>query len=283
MSRPLSPGVAFGCSELLVAVSRNVLTPGGVLSLSLGSAPPRDVLDATVALRWIETNPEGQLSATPRGMRALAEPDGRRRLRLLVFDHVEAENPPWLHLAPSGRRDTLMHAPAGVRQVLVEAGLAYGDDDETVSFWDGLSARARGARDATLSGIGRRGERLTVEREAARTGQPPKWIALDSASDGYDVLSRISADDPRWLTIEVKASERPVSRAEFHLTRNEWDMAGEALNHAFHLWDLSGPEPLLAVISVEHISEHVPTDSGDGCWESVGIPFRAFSALFTAA
>lgn len=283
MSRPLSPGVAFGCSELLGAVTRNALTPSGVLSLSLGSAPPKDVLDTTIALRWIEITPEGLLAPTPRGERAMAEPDGRRRLRLLVLDHVEADNPPWLHLAPAGRRETLLHAPAGVRQVFVEAGLAYGEDEETVAFWDGLAARARGSRDISLSEIGRRGERLTIERETVRTGHPPKWIALESASDGYDVLSRMSADDPRRLTIEVKATERPVSRATFHLTRNEWETASEALNHAFYLWNLSGPQPLLAVLSVDQVSSHVPANSGEGTWESVSIPFGAFSAFFANA
>jgi hypothetical protein len=239
------------------------------------------VLDATFALRWIEVSPEGLLQTTARGERAMAEPDGRRRLRLLVLDHVEAENPSWLHLAPAGRRETLLHAPTGVRQVLVEAGLAYGEDEEIVAFWDGLAARARGSRDASLLEIGRRGERLTIERETTRTGQLPKWIALDSSFDGYDVLSRVSSADPRRLTIEVKTSERPFSYAAFHLTHNEWDIAQESLNHVFHLWDVSGPLPMLAVLSVDQVSNHIPANSGDGYWESVSIPFRAFTALFS--
>lgn len=280
MIRPLSPGVAFGCTELIGVASRNSLTPGGVLSLSLGSASPKDVLDATFALRWIEVTPEGLLRPTMRGARVMEESDDRHKLRLLVLDHVEAENPSWLHLAPAGRRETLLHAPPGVRQVIVEAGLAYGEDEATVAFWDGLAARARGSRDASLSEIGRRGERLTVEYETSRLGQPPKWIALDSSSEGYDVLSRVSSSDMRRLTIEVKASERPLSCAAFHLTRNEWEIAQESLNHAFHLWNMSGSQPLLAVISVTQLSSHIPVNTGDGSWESVLIPFRAFSASF---
>ncbi len=280
MSRSLSPGIAFGCSDLLAAACRNTLTPSAVLSLSLGSARPVDVLNAAMSLRWLELTPEGILAATPRGERALAESDARRRLRLLVLDHVEVENPTWLHLAPAGRRETLLHAPPGVRQILVEAGLAYGDDEDTVAFWDGLASRARGFRDTSLSEIGRRGERLTVERETARTGRSPKWIALDSSSDGYDVLSTVSAVDAQRLTIEVKTSEQPLSGAVFHLTRNEWETASESLNHAFHLWDLSGRCPRLAVLAVPEAASHIPADSGDGSWESVAIPFRAFAGRF---
>ncbi len=280
MRRPISPGIAFGCSDLLAAVRRNSLTPSTALSLSLGSAQSRDVLDAAMSLRWLEVTPEGLLAATPKGERILAEGDPRRQLRLLVLDHVEAENPSWLHLTPAGRRETLLHAPPGVRQVLVEAGLAYGDDEDIVAFWDGLAARARGARDAVLSEIGRRGERLTVEREATRTGRTPRWIALDSSSDGYDVLSTVSTADARRLTIEVKASEQGISRATFHLTRNEWETAGESMQHAFHLWDISCGRPRLAVLTLADAVSHVPVDSGDGCWESVAVPFSAFAELF---
>lgn len=233
-----------------------------------------------MSLRWLDVTPDGLLAATPLGERVLAEGDPRRQLRLLVLDHVQAENPSWLHLAPAGRRDTLLHAPPGVRQVLVEAGLAYGDEEDVVAFWDSLAARARGARDAVLSEIGRQGERLTIERETTRTGRAPKWIALDSSSDGYDVLSTVSTADARRLTIEVKASERGISRATFHLTRNEWEMAGESLHHAFHLWDISGGRPKLAVITVAGAASHVPVDSGGGSWESVSVPFSAFAELF---
>lgn len=257
-----------------------MLTPSAVVSLSLGSVRSVDVLSAAMSLRWLELTPQGHLAPTSRGQRVLVESDARRRLRLLVLDHVEAENPAWLHLAPAGRRETLLNAPAGVRQILVEAGLAYGDSDDTVAFWDGLATRARGFRDASLSAIGRRGERLTVEREIARTGRSPKWIALDSSSDGYDVLSTVSKEDARRLTIEVKTSEQQPSAAIFHLTRNEWETAIDSLNHAFHLWDLSGSHPRLAVLTVTEAALHVPADSGFGAWEAVAIPFRAFAQYF---
>jgi Domain of unknown function (DUF3883) len=280
VTRPLSPGVAFGCTELLRAVSRNKITPAGVLSLALSSISAEDILGASLALRWLEVAVDGFLTLTAGGERALAVDDDRFRLRLLVLDHVETERPPWLYLASAGRRETLLQAPAGIRQVLVEAGLAYGDDDDAVAFWDGLAARARGTRDISLTETGRRGERLTIARERERTGRPQKWIALDSSSDGYDVLSQLSSEDRRRLTIEVKASERSLSYANFHLTRNEWDRAQDFLHHEFHLWDLSAAEPCLAIVSVLQMADHVSLDNGEGIWESVAIPFRAFAAHF---
>lgn len=282
MTRPISPGVAFGCIELLGAASRNALTPAGVLSLALGTVPPRDVLEAAIALRWLELSTEGLLTPTVRGGRALACADDRLRMRSLVLDHIDAENPPWLQLASYGRRDLLLQAPPGIRQVLVEAGLAYGDDADTVQFWDVLAARARGMRNAVLTEIGRRGERLTIAREQGRIGKSPKWIALDSNAEGYDVLSQISPTDSRRLSIEVKTSTQARLSGAFYISRNEWDFAGEALHHAFHLWDLSRTPPHLAVLSVDQIADHIPSDSGEGNWESAMIPFRVFGPLFSA-
>lgn len=282
MTRPISPGVAFGCIELLGAASRNALTPGGVISLALGTVPSQDVLETAIALRWLEISTEGLLIPTIRGERALACADDRLRMRSLVLDHIDAENPPWLQLASYGRRDLLLQAPPGIRQVLVEAGLAYGDDANTVQFWDVLAARARGMRNATLTEIGRRGERLTIASERERIGKSPRWIALDSNAEGYDVLSQLSPSDSRRLSIEVKATTQPGLSGTFHISRNEWDFAGEALHHAFHLWDISKEPPRLAVLSVEQVANHVPYDRGDGSWQSAMIPFHVFSPLFAA-
>lgn len=241
--RPLSPGVVFGCVELLGVVSRNSLTPGGVLSLSLGSVSPRDILDAAVDLRWLVVSGNGLLEIAPRGKSALSVPDDQMRLRQLILDYIDVQNPPWLQLASAGRRELLLQAPSGTRQVQVEAGLAYGGDPDTASFWDTLAARARGMRSALLTETGRVGERLSIAHEKARTGREPRWIALDSNVDGYDVLSHVSSEDQRRLTIEVKASTQAHLSGVFHLTRNEWSLAEESVNqesvnHVFHLWNL---------------------------------------------
>lgn len=280
--QPLSPGIAFGCIELLGVVKRNQLTPGGVHSLSLGSVSSSAIYRACLDLSWIEVQPDGLLSVTVRGERAAEATSPQSGLRTMLVDFIDVEQPPWLQLVPYGRRETLLQAPPGVRQVFVEAGLAYGDDDETVRFWDALAARARGLRDGVLTEIGRRGERLTLQYERTRTGAEPKWIALESASDGYDVLSRVAMSDTRRLTIEVKASERGTDFASFHLTRNEWETALASLCHRFHLWALTAPDPLLAVLTVEQMAMHVPADSGSGLWETLKVPFSAFRESFFA-
>lgn len=280
MTRPLSPGIAFGCISLLGAVSRNILTPAAAASLALSSVASQDVLDACLRLRWVEISSEGVLALTARGARAFAADSERQKLRFLVFDHVDAENPPWLQLASAGRREMLSQAPSGIRQVFVEAGLAYGDDEDVIAFWDNLAARARGLRSAVLTEIGRRGERLTIAHEFRRTGVRPKWVALESTFDGYDVLSQLSFDDRRRLTIEVKASEQPINRAFFHISRNEWDTAEECLHHEFHLWDLSATTPRIAILPVLELAKHIPSDGGEGTWKETAVPFGAFSSHF---
>ena len=164
--------------------------------------------------------------------------------------------------------------------MFVEAGLAYGDDDETVGFWDALAARARGLRDGILTEIGRRGERMTLRYEEARTGVEPKWIALESSSDGYDVLSRVSMSDNRRMTIEVKTSERGIDFASFHLTRNEWDTALASMAHQFHIWSIASSGTQLAALTIDQMKAHVPDDAGIGRWEMLKVPYSAFRASF---
>lgn len=281
-ARPLSPSVAFGCVELLRVISRNAVTESGALSLALGPIPAQDILAAAIELSWVSQSPgSGLLIPTFKGVRALAASDDRVRLHMLILDHIDAENPAWVQLAATGRREVLLQAPKGLGQVFVDAGLAYGDDQSTVSFWDALAARARGIRNAVLTETGRMGERFTLAHEKQRTGCEPVWVALDSNADGYDVLSRVSNEDQRRLTIEVKASSQTSLSGYFHLTRNEWNLAVGSLNHAFHLWDVSRAPPHLAVLNVDEIAKHVPIDEGNGVWESARIPFFSFVSSFT--
>lgn len=278
--QPLSPGIAFGCIELLGVVKRNQLTPGGVHSLSLGSVSSSTIFRACLDLSWLEVQPNGLLAITARGERAAAAASPQAGLRAMLIDFIEVEQPPWLQLVPYGRRETLLQAPPSIRQVFVEAGLAYGDDENTVRFWDGLAARARGLRDGVLTEIGRRGERLTLQYELNRTEMEPKWIALESASDGYDVLSHVDKSDSRRMTIEVKTSERGTEFASFYLTRNEWVTALGSMAHRFHLWALTPSRSELAVLTVEQVGAHVPDNAGAGVWETISIPFSAFKEAF---
>ena len=94
------------------------------------------------------------------------------------------------------------------------------------------------------------------------------------------MLSRVSADDSRRLTIEVKASRQSRLSGAFHVTRNEWNLAEAALNHTFHLWDTGGEIPRLAVLSVDQVAAHIPADRGEGGWESAVIPYNEFASEF---
>lgn len=132
-----------------------------------------------------------------------------------------------------------------------------------------------------LTGIGRAGERLTIAHERERTGHEPKWISVESNEDGYDVLSVAGRSDARLLSIEVKATTVGTG-GSFHLTANEWDRAVFNDIHAFHLWDISRPVPSLAVLAKTEVAPHVPDNRGNGAWESVEIPFGAFSGMFLA-
>ena len=170
-------------------------------------------------------------------------------------------------------------APGAIRQIIDECGLTTGFDEETVAFWDLLAAMARGQRDDALTRIGREGERLSLSHEETRTGVKPKWVAVDSGSKGYDVLSVASREDLSKCTIEVKASRQGLG-GKIHLTRNEWDVAVRGKYHLFHLWDLTTAPPRLAVIKPEQMCQHIPLNSGSGEWESVEVPMNTFDANF---
>lgn len=278
---PFSPGVAQGCFELLGIASCSSLSIGQIVaSFSHFSAIRSSEIAAFAqGTGWIRSSEDGTAALTPEGARLLSLAGYEPMLRQALLDHIEAAKPPWVQCAAYGRSRVMSFVGSGVAQIMVEAGLANGFEDEVVAFWDELATRARGLRDASLSRIGLEGERLTISHEEARTGRKPKWVAVNSNSDGYDVLSIVGDGDSRSLSIEVKTSTQGQAGA-FHLSRNEWEMAQERMAHLFHLWDVKSAPPKLAKVSVEEMSGHVPIDSGSGTWESVAIPFAAFAPRF---
>jgi hypothetical protein len=163
-------------------------------------------------------------------------------LRQAILDYIEVEKPAWLQSVTYGRKRVLKFVGLQLEQVFSEAGLVDGIDADVISFWDVLAAAARGQKHDQASAIGRRGERLSFEFEARRTGTRPIWISIDNNADGYDVLSVVDREDPRKLSIEVKTSTMGLS-GSMHITRNEWDRAMEVENHRFHLWSLRDGDP----------------------------------------
>lgn len=279
----LSPGVTARCFDVLRIAHENPLP-----FERLRHEMPRDsrynndaLLKLSQDLGWIRVNDAGLAVLAPAGARLLAlDPIGPARLRRALLDYVEAERPPWTKLALDGRTRTLQFAPVGFAQLMSEAYLAEGYDDEVVEFWDRLATIARGQTDIHLSEIGRRGERLTLAYEKRRTGVDPVWRSIESNADGYDVLSVVSREDLGQKQIEVKTSTSGMS-GSLHLTRNEWDMTETMVHHEFHLWNIqSANAPKLAIVHRASMAEHVPDDKGRGVWKEVEIPFAEFAGLF---
>jgi hypothetical protein len=278
----LSPGLAQSALDLLRLLQRRPLTAPELLAglKRVGGMPSADALSLSQSLNWLEVDQTGVLRATPSGERVCCLSDYGLALRQVVLDYADIIAPDWLQNASYGRSRVLAFSGPEVAQVLVEAGVATGVSDDVVAFWDALSSLARGQRDDRMLAIGRRGERLTLSHEKARTGSLPRWVALDSNQDGYDVLSVRDRDDPAHLTIEVKTSTGGGAGG-LHLTRNEWDQALDSPVHAFHLWHLKvASAARLAIVTVEEMAKHVPTDAGAGVWREVHVPFAAFSDFF---
>lgn len=278
----ISPGSAQAAFELLRLIGVQGLTGPAVIEglHRIGGIAAAQVLDLTQGLNWIALADDGLLTVSPSGTRLLSLAGYEAMLTQVLLDHAELVSPPWLQNATSGRARVLAFADVGVRQMIVEAGLAEGADERVVTFWDAMAALARGRRDDRLLAIGRQGERLSIAHETGRTGAAPRWVAIDSNEDGFDILSVRSPGDRTPLAIEVKASTLGV-RGGAHVTRGEWDTALAGMAHAFHLWDLrSASGPRLAVVAAADLDPHVPSDRGDGRWETTFVPFAPFADRF---
>lgn len=278
----LSPGLAQGCFDLLDIASRNTLTFQEIHTsfAYFGSIATTKVVETTQGLGWIHANDDGTVGVTPSGSKLLSIAGYEPMLRHALLDYIDIVLPPWVQNASFGRARVLAFAGSEIAQVFFEAGLAHGTDEGVVAFWDELAARARGQKSGRLTAIGRDGERLSLAYEENRTGHKPEWVAIENNADGYDILSVVESGNLRQLSIEVKTSTLGLA-GSFHLTRNEWDRALEGANHIFHLWDArANAMPRLAVVEPQEMQNHVPTDLGSGIWESVVIPFAAFSPRF---
>ncbi|MBK7001449.1 MAG: DUF3883 domain-containing protein [Rhodoferax sp.] len=280
----LSPGIAGGCFDLIRMASQHPVTFAQMRAEfpRIGGIDIGRLSEIAQTLGWLRANDSGIAVLTPRGANLVEIGCTHLRLRQAILDYVEVIRPPWIKNAIDGRLKTVNYAPTEISQSLVEAELAVGYDDEIVAFWDRLAAIARGLRNASLSEIGREGEKLTIAHELHRTSMQPKWVSIESNSTGYDVLSVVSSTDTRHLPIEVKASTAGM-RGAFYLTRNEWDESELMPLHQFHLWDLSSrTNPNFAIVPRKEVEKHVPADSGKGKWKEVEISFGIFASFFAS-
>jgi hypothetical protein len=281
--RPLTPSLALGCLELLGVIARNAPAAHELYGLRILQVSFEDLWELSQFVGWVEQGESSPLRLTPAGAVVASGGDARGSLRALLSAYVANAKPTWAQVAGAGRRELLMQAPVGIRQLFVESGMAYGYEEDVVAWWDQLATDARRVRDDAMTEIGRKGERLSFQYELVRTTHEPKWIGIESNLEGYDILSRVSSDDPKRLTIEVKTSQQPIEAAFFFLSRNEWEHAQDALNHAFHLWVLNGDRPLLAVLEVADVATHLPLDAGTGKWQNAKVPFKSFGGSFMTA
>lgn len=284
MTLALSPGLAQAGIALLDLLQRRPLSATDLLAglPKVGGMSSASALSLAEALAWLDTNETGQLQASAAGLQVNGADGYESALRCILLHYVDTQNPDWLQNATYGRSRVLNFCPVGIHQVFVEAGLAGALEQDVVDFWDWLAAIARGLQKDHLVAIGREGERLTMTHEEARTGAQPRWVAVDSNQDGYDVLSINGPDDRAFLSIEVKASRAGLS-GFLHLTRHEWETALDRPSHLFHLWDLSCAPPKLATVEMAAMAAHIPIDAGAGGWESVEVPFIVFESLFGPA
>lgn len=278
----LTPGAAYACIDFLAEVSEQSLSISELKNLRFPSASTQIVLDNVGALGWILEEPNGRVSIAQRGQECLGLDRATEKLRFLLADYFLFRRDPWLQLARRGRIHVLLQAPAEITQLLHEAELAEGEQDDVVRFWDDLAERIRGETDSNRSKIGRIGEKLSMAYETKRTGKKPRWVALDSDEFGYDLLSQASEDDFAPTKIECKCSERALNEASLYLTRHEWETADSSKRYYFHIWNTALHNPRLAILSIEDLRPHVPENKSSGSWETAQVPFIAFEPLFVS-
>ena len=166
----------------------------------------------------------------------------------------------------------------------MEAGLIDSQDEGVIDWWDRLAGEERAKSDANLGDIGRKGERLTLQYEEQRTGVKPAWRSIESNLSGYDILSQRSAEEKEKLLIEVKTSTQTIENACAIISRHEWDVATMKNNlerYLFYFWAISSGVNSLAILSVDEIRSHIPSDNEAGKWENASIPFSIFIDRFS--
>ncbi len=230
------------------------------------------ILEVSFKCGWSKLTQFGEIELTQRGAE-LSQMDYRSALVHQLEDMILSFNPVWASVILRGRTEAKNFLPPDAHQCFKESGLFEKLNDNIVMIWDRLAMAYRSYTNKKLLEIGREGERLSILHERDRTGSEPIWQALESNNSGFDLLSIVSRGNTKRLKIEVKSTSSDANYAKFHLSRNEWQTAVNSEHYVFHLWSLNGETPLLKCISVSDVMKHMPTNQGNGRWESVEIPF----------
>lgn len=238
-----------------------------------GTSTAKAVLNLTTKLSWVAVADSGQLVSTPSGAIAHRGSERHLRLRHQLQSAIENFKPPWAAIMAKGRCEAENTLPPTIKQCFKEARLFDCPPEEIIDWWDILAGIMREQSGREKLEIGRRGERLSLDFERERTGQHPKWMAVETNFAGYDVLSVREKKSDAQLRIEVKASTRRFRDAAFHVTKHEWATANiPHSEYIFHFWLLDQEPPVLHIVSRENIAEHIPDNSGKGQWTGTEIP-----------
>lgn len=236
----------------------------------------RAILEMALGYGWVAADAQERYVLTNAGNQIHAQTSSKLRLRLQLKDMLRKTPPPWGPLLKRGRKAVAHYGDGDVVQCFSDAGLLDGADPGIVEWWDDVSTPYWHMDEVDRVRTGRVGERLSMEFESHRVGQPPHWVAVDDVSVGYDLLSVVSLEDSHRLLVEVKSSELAWDRAEFFLSRNEWDTLSSHPHAVVHLWSLAGSVPELKVVDIAVLAGVVPADNGVGRWANAAIPFVAF-------
>jgi hypothetical protein len=272
-----SVGTLYAIQDLFEHLEKHIVSHEHFLEgfSKYGSSTVTDVYSTATELSWICRAENGQLVPTEFGKAANQGKDRPTKLRYQLANIIERTKPTWGGLLPKGRKEAKAGFSDEIKQCFEEALLLGEMTDEIVHWWDRLSGIMREVGQRQLLETGRRGERLTLRYEETRTSRKPSWQSIESNYAGYDVLSVRDQNDNTPLKIEVKASTRPFSRADIHITQNEWITASASLDvYLLHLWLLE-PEPMLFIVPSDVVLAHIPADQGKGRWRNVQIPMHA--------
>ena len=281
----LSPGLLYSAQKLIETVSANPMNRDQYLwSFRTVLVSPADgVLELSTRCGWIGINEQLGLDVTEMGKKVQSLGSPEQKMRQQIRDFIQTIQPVWARLLPAGRSEALPFMPASAHQCFLEAELCkVPPTDEIIAWWDDIAAAARGRAADFLAQIGRDGERCSIEFEEQRVGRRPSWQSIESNKSGFELLSTVEQEVLAELQIEVKASVQSIRAAAFHLTRNEWSVAQTANRYVLHVWSMTESGKRIAVLTPQQIAAHVPINCGDGEWESVEIPFRAFQGSFAA-
>ena len=203
--------------------------------------------------------------------------------RIILSQYIAVCQPAWAKRIPYGRKEAYLFMNEEEQRCFSEAGLIDSQDDAVLNWWDALAEIERTKKNEQNNEVGRQGEKLTMLYEEARTGAQPDWRAIETNLAGYDILSQRSAENNERILIEVKSSTQSIQNAFAIITRHEWETATLANNkgrYYFYFWCICASSRMLARITADEMSPHIPVDGKTGLWDNAKIPYSAFSTRF---